>query len=86
MKREKSVITVLFYLDIDECVEFLACHQNCTNIPGSFVCGCFENFILSMDSVTCERELLLFLQWCLLYVYMLGALLSCLLFTFDIIW
>ena len=57
-KEWKKVALFSLILDVDECTDFLACHQICMNTPGSFVCGCFENFTLSGDNVTCERKLL----------------------------
>ena len=35
----------LCLVDIDECsVGTAVCEQNCTNIPGSYVCGCGEGY------------------------------------------
>ena len=45
---------MIFYLDIDECVEGLAgCDQNCTNIAGSYYCTCMDGYELESDNHNC---------------------------------
>ena len=40
--------------DIDECsTETDNCLYMCTNIPGSFVCGCESGYHLDSDGFTC---------------------------------
>ena len=43
--------------DIDECTdETDDCSQTCTNIVGSFICGCNRGYILDIDYVTCNGK------------------------------
>ena len=45
----------MFYSDIDECSEGIdGCSETCTNINGSFVCGCSNGFRLDNDGFTCN--------------------------------
>ena len=47
-----TLISIL--LDIDECsTETDNCLHLCTNIPGSFVCGCYSGYHLDNDGTTC---------------------------------
>ena len=40
--------------DIDECsTETDNCLHMCTNIPGSFICGCSDGYFLGSDGFTC---------------------------------
>ena len=46
-------------LDIDECSQMAEgepCTQICTNLPGSFTCGCNDGFILATDGSSCESK------------------------------
>ena len=41
-----------FSADVNEC-DRGPCAQECTDTHGSFVCGCFEGYILGADMSTC---------------------------------
>ena len=44
-------------VDIDECeLDAHGCDQHCINIPGSFMCNCFEGYVLNVDGYTCDGE------------------------------
>ena len=45
----------LSLVDIDECTDSI-CDQNCTNIVGSFICGCNAGFELDSDGQTCNGQ------------------------------
>ena len=48
---------IIFYPDVDECTdETDDCSQTCTNIIGSFICGCNSGYLLDIDSVTCNGK------------------------------
>ena len=40
--------------DIDECTGPSICHQVCTNIEGSFTCGCEAGYVLDSDRASCS--------------------------------
>ena len=43
------------HLDIDECIDGTHdCSQTCTNLIGSFICGCNYGYILDDDGFTCH--------------------------------
>ena len=53
-----TVVSLLFTLDIDECVdESIACTQVCVNTIGSFQCSCSAGFQLGTDGQSCYRKL-----------------------------
>lgn len=41
-------------IDIDECSGRHKCQQTCTNLPGSYECGCRNGFQLADDNVSCD--------------------------------
>ena len=44
-------------LDINECeVNSDECQQICGNIPGSYVCGCYIGFTITLDGRSCRGE------------------------------
>ena len=45
-----------FVVDIDECMEYNDCHQNCTNTEGSYKCSCDLGFVLTDNNRTCEGD------------------------------
>ena len=48
-------IYISIHLDIDECSNGTHnCSQTCTNIIGSFTCGCNNGFLLDPDRATCN--------------------------------
>ena len=51
-----SFVHTICSSDIDECAEGTShCEQICTNTNGSFVCSCFDGFLLNMvDNKTCN--------------------------------
>ena len=42
--------------DINECIspELNTCQQQCLNSPGSFTCGCYTGYQLTVDRQTCS--------------------------------
>ena len=45
----------MHFLDIDECDDtYHGCHHTCLNTNGSYVCSCYNGFILSEDERSCE--------------------------------
>ena len=43
--------------DVDECIEGTSgCGQNCTNLVGSYLCGCYQGFLLNIDQHACSGE------------------------------
>ena len=44
-------------LDIDECMDPSSCHHLCTNNEGSFVCSCYDGYILNSDQRSCVCKL-----------------------------
>ena len=48
---------VIFYSDIDECVQGLAvCSQKCNNTVGSYFCTCMDGYELESDNHTCTGD------------------------------
>lgn len=41
-------------IEIDECKESNPCAQICINLPGSFKCSCFHDFMLMRDEIRCK--------------------------------
>lgn len=54
-------------IDIDECQNGI-CEDICTNIEGSFECGCREGFALSSNQRNCEGMMPLFLGKTVLHI------------------
>ena len=46
-------LVYMYVLDINECTEGDHCSQACLNIPGSYMCRCYDGFQLSNDNATC---------------------------------
>lgn len=49
-------IKLLSLTDINEClrVDLNICEDTCTNIPGSFSCGCGLGYSLAANLINCE--------------------------------
>ena len=67
----EGLLTLSFVLcsppDVDECLENLhACSDNCTNILGSYMCGCPEGFGLESDQRTCMG---MYIKGVYIYIY-----------------
>jgi hypothetical protein len=63
----------LLFTDLDECTALTAnciclgglpasCIAQCTNIDGSFECGCVDGYALMADGFTCDSEFTLMIQ------------------------
>ena len=51
----QDVLSCSFLSDIDECVDtYHGCHHSCQNTNGSYVCTCYDGFILAEDGRSCE--------------------------------
>lgn len=50
----KLITCVIFYVDVDECLDDSTCGSNadCTNVIGSFMCNCSQGY--TGDGFTCE--------------------------------
>ena len=49
---------LIFYSDIDECVQGLAgCDHNCNNTAGAYFCTCTDGYELESDNHTCTGML-----------------------------
>jgi len=51
--------TSYFFSDIDECQsnQLNSCGQDCVNIPGSFICDCYQGYELNADRRTCDGKM-----------------------------
>ena len=48
-------ILLCYFSDENECVtQPGVCSQTCTNLPGSYQCGCNTGYILAADLKTCQ--------------------------------
>ena len=51
-----SCLSVMI-VDINECLlDTNGCDQGCINTPGSFLCNCFEGYVLNEDGYACDGE------------------------------
>lgn len=54
-----SLRPCVLFPDVNECSqESGSCSQICYNKPGSFQCGCYSGYTLSLDGRTCHGEAL----------------------------
>ena len=55
--HERMFASLLYSPDINECMlSPSVCEQTCTDIPGSFTCGCLSGFELQSNGISCNGE------------------------------
>ena len=47
------ILSFVFFLDINECNGSHNCQHTCLNTKGSYVCSCYDSFILANDQYSC---------------------------------
>ena len=53
-----AIVSLLFLLDIDECLEEIdQCEHNCNNTNGSYTCSCNPGFVKDVDQRSCHGKL-----------------------------
>ena len=46
-------LTVVTFVDKDECLDPKTCGQKCNNLPGGYQCSCLDGYLLGPDSSSC---------------------------------
>ena len=55
MQKDCSMKSLLS--DINECDEGISgCNQTCTNTNGSYICSCFDGYVLDADGHSCNGK------------------------------
>lgn len=58
LRQAIYIESLMFPSDVDECAsDNGGCEQTCTNLQGSFQCGCVSGFTLGIDEVSCISTL-----------------------------
>ena len=52
-----ALITCVYFVDIDECVDPNSCQHHCENTEGAYVCSCIHGYKLASDKRTCVGEI-----------------------------